>query len=128
MRPTLVLRLDPGRAVELTQLRITLTFEGFLEGSPEGCSEEVRRDLISDPAWSGVGFRLIDTHGPVLPPYKCVADFRSDKAVRSGISSWVRICWFVDDLERPLRDLLSEALSGINWAGAATDEFIDDNP
>ena len=85
MRPTLVLRLDPGRAVELTQLRITLTFEGFLEGSPERCSEEVRRDLISDPAWSGVGFRLIDTHGPVLPPYKCVADFVGPSILRAQI-------------------------------------------
>jgi hypothetical protein len=122
----LTLSLSSGRKVELTRLRVTLTFESYHLGSPEECSTSERRRLQEDP-WSGVGIRIIDTHGPVLLPCKWIADFRSDKAVRGGNYSWLRICWFAADFERPLPDLLAAVLSAINWEDAAADGFFDDD-
>lgn len=135
--------LASGRSVELTDLKISSTYGGMLEGYPNPRLNDAliarlskRREYAycSQPAHvippprsqpdQGAG-RL--PFGPVetLPPVCCEGSFRSGP-VNEELDpvlheSWLMVVWFQEDLSRPIADIAAAALHGLAWEDLAED-------
>ncbi|MFJ6646747.1 hypothetical protein ACIQPS_13955 [Streptomyces sp. NPDC091290] len=133
--------LASGRALDLTELRMTSTYGGMLEGYP--CK------LVNDMAIRGLMNTARQTHpssqvhlvpphpdrhdqqagpfGPVeiLPPVACVGSFRStalDPAHDPVLHrSSLTVVWFQPTPRVPSGKNGEEALRGIDWEGLAED-------
>jgi hypothetical protein len=54
----------------------------------------------------------------------CIARFFSSPMESRGVCiehSILVICWFTDDIDRPIRNLLIEGLAGVDWENHAED-------
>ncbi|MEU2780782.1 hypothetical protein [Streptomyces sp. NPDC007110] len=133
--------LASGRALDLTELRMTSTYGGMLEGYPcklvndmaiHGLLNTARQTHPSSPV------HLVPPHpdrpdqqagpfGPVeiLPPVACVGSFRStalDPAHDPVLHrSSLTVVWFQPTPRVPSGEDGEEALRGIDWEGLAED-------
>ncbi|MFF0303108.1 hypothetical protein ACFYTV_20675 [Streptomyces sp. NPDC004562] len=133
--------LTSGRALDLTELRMTSTYGGMLEGYPcklvndmaiHGLLNTARQTHPSSPV------HLVPPHldrpdqqagpfGPVeiLPPVACVGSFRStalDPAHDPVLHrSSLTVVWFQPTPRVPSGEDGEEALRGIDWEGLAED-------
>lgn len=114
------------RVVELESLQIHLTYGGVLEGNiNERTNRLVLQQLEIPTLWEGKKIS-IDTPEDLskqLPGFVCFAEFIShegitDKSMMSGL----RYIFFMHDLdEKPIRQIIQEELTKINW-----DEFAEE--
>ncbi len=79
---------------------------------------------------SGVPLAVLPAPDPLTGSwYLCVAQLSSsplsglrDVAVQG---SYLTLCWFVDSVDAPIRELVAQALPGIGWEAQARDLFSD---
>jgi hypothetical protein len=137
------IRLNSGRAVQLTSLEVFSTYGGLLAGYPcarindrllarlarprEPADGSPPVHLIAPPrSYPGGGSGRLP-FGPEerLPSVYCRAHFRSSciaKELDDGFrESWLTVVWFQDDLASPPADFVTAAVAGLAW-----EEFAED--
>ncbi|HYW40349.1 MAG TPA: hypothetical protein VE957_19755 [Terriglobales bacterium] len=117
-------RLDCGRDVHAEEIRITPSTLGYLAGS----RDHIRADLIRQlkervrgqfPG-SGVLVRPVPRE---LPRYLIMVLLVCQKPVSDPHSdlSTLTVCWLGDDIETPLRELISREIFDVEWDKYAVD-------
>ncbi|MFD3735913.1 hypothetical protein [Streptomyces sp. NPDC058632] len=133
--------LSSGRSIELTELRMSSTYEGMLEGYPckrindlkvNGLQRQAERAFPSTPVHLVPPFReypdqTAGAFGPVevLPSVACVGVFRST-AVAAELDpvlhrSTLTVVWFQPVPDIPLGEDADLALRSIPWEELAQD-------
>ncbi|MEV3930450.1 MULTISPECIES: hypothetical protein [unclassified Streptomyces] len=133
-----------GRAIELTELRMSSTYGGMLEGYPCRRINDMKvRGLRSqaEKAFSFTAIHLVQpsreypdstagAFGPVevLPPVSCVGVFRST-AVAPELDpvlhrSTLAVAWFQSAPDVPSGEDADPALRGIRWEDLAQDHEL----
>ncbi|MGW1281218.1 hypothetical protein ACWD4V_30245 [Streptomyces tsukubensis] len=142
--PLSSITLASGRSVDLTELRMSSTYSGMLEGYPCKPINELKiRSLLGS---AGRDFPRLPVHlvpptrdypggeggafGPVevLPPVGCIGVFRSAPVssahdpvlYRSGLA----VVWFQHTPAVPAGDDADSALRDIRWAELARDDEL----
>lgn len=138
--------LSSGRTVELTELRLSSTYGGFLEGYPckrvndrlvdwlQGNTEKnhprIPVHLVTPRREYPEGDRSVGPFGPVevLPAVKCVGVFRStpvDADIDPALHrSALVVAWFQDTPDVPSGDRAEQALRDLRWDELAEDHEL----
>jgi hypothetical protein len=112
--------LPSGREVELTSLRLRMTYEGILEGTPGHKMNQFVLDHLDPPEhWRSTAV-AIDTPKDLtgsLPYWVCFGEFVSWKGIHSPhTSSQLNYIWFIHSPDgASLRELISAALASVDW-------------
>lgn len=135
------IRLSSGRSIELTELRMSSTYGGMLEGYPckpvndmkvRSLQRQAERAFPSTPVHLVPPAReypdqTARAFGPVevLPSVACIGAFRST-AVAAELDpvlhrSALTVIWFQTGLDVPSGDDADLALRSIRWAELAQD-------
>lgn len=118
--------LTSGREVELSSLRLRMTYEGILEGTPGPKMNQFVLDHLDPPEhWRSTAV-AIDTPKDLsgsLPYWVCFGEFISWKGIQNPeASSQLNYIWFIDSPDgSSIRDLISAALTSVDW-----DEFAEE--
>jgi hypothetical protein len=137
--------LASGRSIELTDLKISSTYSGYLEGYPhaqmndaliKGLGRRRESSYRSQPAHVIPPSRSRPGPGPgsapmpfgpveTLPPVYCEAFFRSqpidDELDPVLHESWLVVVWFQQDLSLPIADFAATAVHELTWEDLAED-------
>jgi hypothetical protein len=117
--------LKSGREILIHEIYIYYTFIGILVGDPVECSANIRSKLRSSILDKFPWFRplyIFDEGLTVLPAYTCVADVWSPAPMNpENHASFLHICWFTNDIARPIPPMIKEILDGIVWEAWAED-------
>ena len=118
--------LPSGREVQMTSLRLCMTYEGILEGTPGPKMNQFVLDHLDPPAHWGTTAVAIDTPKDLsgsLPYWVCFGEFISWKGIQdSKATSQLNYIWFIDSPDgSSIRDLISAALTSVDW-----DEFAEE--
>ena len=112
--------LPSGREVELSSLRLRMTYEGILEGTPGPKMNQFVLDHLDPPEhWRSTAV-AIDTPKDLtgsLPYWVCFGEFVCWKGIHSPhTSSQLNYIWFIDSPDRPsLREIIASALATVDW-------------
>jgi hypothetical protein len=112
--------LPTGREVELSSLRLRMTYEGILEGTPGPKMNQFVLDHLDPPEhWRSTAV-AIDTPKDLsesLPYWVCFGEFVSWKGIQNPeASSQLNYIWFIDSPDgSSLRELISTALASVDW-------------
>ncbi|KPL83008.1 hypothetical protein [Herpetosiphon geysericola] len=111
------------RTIWIESITIANWMSQALEGSPEGLSRLIRRQL-QHPKHAAL--LICDPGGDVLPPYKCTAILKSTSLTAAGFYSWVEVCWFVANLDLPIPIMVATLVERLVWEDVAQDRSFDD--
>ena len=109
-----------GREVELSSLRLRMTYEGILEGTPGPKMNQFVLNHLDPPEhWRSTSV-AIDTPKDLtgsLPYWVCFGEFVSWKGIQHpDTTSQLNYIWFIDSLDgASLRELISAALATVDW-------------
>ena len=109
-----------GREVELSSLRLRMTYEGILEGTPGPKMNQFVLNHLDPPEhWRSTSV-AIDTPKDLtgsLPYWVCFGEFVSWKGIQHpDTTSQLNYIWFIDSLDGgSLRELISAALATVDW-------------
>jgi hypothetical protein len=112
--------LPTGREVELSSLRLRMTYEGILEGTPGPKMNQFVLDHLDPPEhWQSTAV-AIDTPKDLtgsLPFWVCFGEFVCWKGIHSPhTSSQLNYIWFIDSPDGPsLREIVASALASVDW-------------
>jgi hypothetical protein len=112
--------LPSGREVELSSLRLRMTYEGILEGTPGPKMNQFVLDHLDPPEqWRSTAV-AIDTPKDLsesLPHWVCFGEFVSWKGIKNPhTTSQLNYIWFIDSPDgASLRELISAALATVDW-------------
>ena len=119
--------LPSGRNVFLSDLKLSSTYAGALEGSPETLTPHLRKGIAQSVQKSlppGTPLVIIGAEVEVLPSYRWIAKFISRRGVKTtdpDYSSRLYLCWFSEELYRDLPGAIEEILLPIDWESLAAD-------
>jgi hypothetical protein len=112
--------LVSGREVQLSALRLRMTYEGILEGTPGPRMNQRVLDQLDPPEhWRSTAV-CIDTPKDLsgsLPHWVCFGEFVSWKGIHTpGTYSQLNYIWFIDSPDgKSLRELVATALDALDW-------------
>ncbi len=118
--------LPSGREVQMTSLRLRMTYEGILEGTPGPKMNQFVLDKLDPPAhWRSTAV-AIDTPKDLsgsLPYWVCFGEFVSWKGIQQpAATSQLNYIWFIDSPDlSSLRELITKAFGSVDW-----DEFAEE--
>jgi hypothetical protein len=119
------IHLESGREILIDEIYIYYTYIGILVGDPVECSANIRSKLRSSILNKFPWFQplyIFDEGLTVLPAYTCVADVWSPAPMNpKNHASFLHICWFTNDIARPIPPMIKEILNGIVWEAWAED-------
>lgn len=121
--------LPSGREVQMTSLRLRMTYEGILEGTPGPKMNQFVLDHLDPPAhWHSTAV-AIDTPKDLsgsLPNWICFGEFVSWKGFQNPkATSQLNYIWFIDSPDGvSIRELITTALANLDWEDFA--EEIDE--
>ena len=110
----------------MTSLRIRMTYEGILEGTPGPKMNQFVLDHLDPPEhWQSTAV-AIDTPKDLsgsLPYWVCFGEFTSWKGIQNPEeTSQLNYIWFIDSPDvSSLRELISTTLASVDW-----DEFAEE--
>jgi hypothetical protein len=119
--------LPSGREVELSSLRLRMTFEGILEGTPGPNMNQFVLDHLDPPEhWRSTAV-AIDTPEDLsesLPHWVCFGEFVSWKGTQNPkATSQLNYIWFIDSPDvLSLREIVASALAKLDWEDLAQEE------
>ena len=120
------------RKIRLTDLAVNSTFAGCLEGTPETNSQHIMEDLehsLKQKQHRDMGLAIIRPAEFPLPGYRFVGTFLSPQAINLEdleMGSRLQVCWFDDNLDQSINEMVQVALSQVNWEAAAMNYDIYD--
>jgi len=112
--------LPSGREVELSSLRLRMTYEGILEGTPGPKMNQFVLDHLDPPEhWRSTAV-AIDTPKDLtgsLSYWVCFGEFVCWKGIHSPHTiSQLNYIWFIDSPDGPsLREIIASALANLDW-------------
>lgn len=117
--------LKSGREILIDEIYIYYTYIGVVVGDPVECSTEIRSRLRSSILNKFPYFQplyIFDEGLTVLPSYTCVANVTSLTPINpKNHVSFLYICWFTNDIGRPILPIIKDILDGIVWEALAED-------
>ena len=119
--------LPSGREVELSSLRLRMTYEGILEGTPGSKMNQFVLDHLDPPEhWRSTAV-AIDTPEDLsgsLPYWVCFGEFVSWKGIQNPkATSQLNYIWFIDSPDvLSLREIVASALANLDWDDLAHEE------
>ena len=116
--------LKSGREILIDGIYIHYTYSEILVGDPVECSEEIRgrlRSKILDQFPHFKPLHIFDEGARILPAYTCVADVWSDPITPEKHGSCLHICWFSNDIQKPIPLIVRDILDRIVWEDWAED-------
>ncbi|MDI2131044.1 hypothetical protein [Yinghuangia seranimata] len=140
--PLAYIALASGRSVELTDLRVDMTYAGVLEGGPfKRLNDEIVASSVryAEKAFPGTPVHLVEPvrtpldrepnprRGPaeLLPSVRCVGGFSSaplDTDLESGLDySRLVVVWFQPEPALPTSEGTQALLRDIPWESLAED-------
>jgi hypothetical protein len=119
--------LASGREVELSSLRLRMTYEGILEGTPGPKMNQFVLDHLNPPEHWRFTTVAIDAPKDLsgsLPYWVCFGEFVSWKGIQTPhTTSQLNYIWFIDSPDVPsLREIVASALSKLDWEDLAQEE------
>jgi hypothetical protein len=106
------------RSISLEKFTMFWTYRGCLCGS-RGKISRLIREHNEDEAFGliprGEDVHLIDDGAEFLPLYMFVAELTSGKICLDDDYSYVKLCWFTDDVNASPVELTKKALEGCEW-------------
>ena len=107
-----------NRSMDLEKFTMFWTYRGCLCGSRSKISK-LLRDPNEDEHFGliprGDDVHLIDDGEEFLPVYMCVAELLSGNIRPDDDFSYVKLCWFTDDVNASPVELTKKALDGCEW-------------
>ncbi len=117
--------LKSGREIIMDQIYIYYTYLGILMGDPVECSTDIRnrlRSSILDIFPSFEPLYILDGGWTVLLAYTFVADVHLHVPINpKNDLSFLHICWFTNDISRPLPSTVKDILDRFVWEDWAKD-------
>lgn len=119
--------LPTGREVELSSLRLRMTYEGILEGTPGPKMNRFVLDHLDPPEhWRSTAVAIDapkDLSGS-LPYWVCFGEFISWKGIQNPHTiSQLNYIWFIDSPDVPsLREIVATAIANLDWEDLAQEE------
>ena len=116
-----------GRRVYLDQLHIIPTRSGLFANDSLPLEKRIAEVIAKYFGTSEIPF-LIKNQRRHFLPRTCLALFSSEPMVKYGVTiehSLLIVCWFTQDVDVPIRQLVCEALSDIEWEQTARDFHSD---
>jgi hypothetical protein len=116
-----------GRSVSLSDLSMTFTYKGQLEGGTEIGSRYLRKSLPEELARmfrGDAGVVIFDDTSKPLPHRKWIAHFWGNFALwtdNSDYNSCLTVCWFSEELPTDLPAYLQEILDRADYEKNAKD-------
>lgn len=108
-----------------TGRRITLNAFHLAPKNYFSAGSEAARDfaLRLFPTATPVVVGLKEGQTPTI--YTCVGQFHSNSPANdeNAFASHLTVCWFVTNPDKPIRTLISEGLSLVDWEALATDTY-----
>ncbi|MFC4911585.1 hypothetical protein [Actinomadura gamaensis] len=145
--PLASITLNSGRLITLTDLKISTTYGGLLEGYPNArLNDRLLAGLAKrrESPYQTSPVHLIDPprrrpvhgsdrrlpFGPVeeLPAVHCRGSFTSERIDENLDKvlhrSWLEVVWFQDDLTTPVADFVTAAVADLDWNTLAEDHEL----
>ena len=110
----------------MTSLRLRMTYEGILEGTPGSKMNQFVLDHLDPPAhWRSTAVAN-DTPKDLtgsMPYWVCFGEFVSWKGIQNpAATSQLNYIWFIESPDvSSLRELITKALASVDW-----DEFAEE--
>ena len=124
-----VLLSPSGRRVWLEQLHILTTMTDWSDPTdPKPMDRRLPALVDALLVGRGVPFLAHPVRSNLLPPVTCIASFGSEPMERREVAvqgSSLVVCWFTDRADTSVRQLVCEALAGIDWERNARDYHSD---
>lgn len=130
--PGIVFELTPGRSVVASRFAIVPTYEGWLEGTPEYVNRKVI-DRLAERTQDALWHRMEGAFCPpeipnqfrtdALPPWLFMVALRAEE-INSNEDfgySMCLTCFFIDEVNRPLPELLQAGIRKFVWEDFARD-------
>ncbi len=120
------------RQISLVRWNMIGTYSGVLEGSKKTASRYFRKNIqqrasrLLDPSRP---LAIIDSHEVELPNWFCVAELESSSGVHtnnSDFNSRLYVCWFMDNTDKSLDEIIESIIPQIDWDGLAENYDIMD--
>jgi len=120
--------LKSGREILIDQIYIYYTYITTVVGDPVWCSTDIRSRLKSSILDKFPYFQplyIFDEGLTVLPSYTCVAEVTSLTPINpKNHVSFLHICWFTNDIGKPIPPMIKDILDGIVWETWAKDGLL----
>lgn len=116
-----------NRRIWINSLKVECTFDGCLEGTPETISESILLDLekrLSKNLSSETALAILPCDQIPLPSYQFLMRLESPDAVRtddSDYASSLTVCWFEDNLNRSIQEMIDWVIRQVDWEAQAKD-------
>ncbi len=104
--------------MELDGFEVSATYGGLLAGTREYHSEQLRLELAIEfpTSVANSGFALVLPECDFLPYWECSARLTSSEVFREDdVGSVLKICWFVEDINKPIPELVGDVLGQVDW-------------
>jgi len=112
--------LPSGREVELSSLRLRMTYEGILEGTPGPKMNQFVLDHLDPPEhWrsTAVAIDAPKDLSESLPYWVCFGEFVSWQGIQNPQArSQLNYIWFIHSPDgSSIRELIASALANLEW-------------
>ena len=114
--------------VSANDIQIYETYSSFLEGRKELMSLRIKSKITSileEMIYSYEGVYIELPEGE-LPDYRICARLKSYSGVKDGDYSCLFACWFIENIDETVPNILKQAVSKIIWKDVAKDNFWED--
>jgi hypothetical protein len=123
-------RYPSGREVRAVGVKISPTYLGQLEGTPERLSDRILEELpkcVVREFGPGSPLVILDADERPLPEWIWIAEFESWTAVATRDTDYhsrLCVCWFTADIDRHLPSEIERVLARVDWESSAEDYDI----
>jgi len=127
------LYLSSGRHVRLKELNCSLTYSWLLEGTPTPSLNAEYRERLLAQVKEALGEPIVvvePNYFPLpssrpgasrLPRTFCSARLQSEPLDPEQTASQLTLCWWEEQLDRPIPAMLAERLAGVDWEASSKD-------
>src|SRR4051812_6244388 len=102
--------LESGRLVRLVELHLLPTTTDWMSVPARTMADQIS-ELVAKFWYKGAPMLLKPERSNILPPFTCLASFRSEPFESHGVcveASFLVICWFTDSPGQSIRNLACE--------------------
>ncbi len=121
--------LESGRHVNLNELFVLPTYRVWnFQMHPKTIDQAVSEMVSALLGCDGVATIVKGEKSNILARTTCIARFFSSPMVSREVCfehSILVVCWFTEDIDRPIRNLLIEGLAGVDWEKHAEDTYSE---
>ena len=113
-----------GREVSLQRFHLLPT-ETYWSG--QKTREERLHEIAKSLGFEGWPLLIKPANSNIPPAWTCIASFHSELMEKQSTpgGSYLVICWFTQMTDTSIRQLICEALAGVDWDSQAKDSVLE---